>query len=71
MLFNQTKQSEQVMIVEEENRPVLALTHPEFKKRLEDGKLPDGTLVTQMTLIEKFQVITKKELLKINGEPHD
>ncbi len=68
MLFSSSKQSDQLMIVEEENKPVIALTQQEFKKRLEDGKLSDGTLVTQMTVIDKFQVITRKELEKINGD---
>jgi len=67
MLFNTSKSSDQLYMVEEEDRPVMGLTQQEFKKRLDEGKLKDGTLVTQITVIEKFQVITVKELQKING----
>lgn len=67
MLFSTSKASDQLWIVEEEDRPVLALGQQECKKRLDEGKLKDGTLVTQITIIEKFQVITVKELQKVNG----
>lgn len=67
MLFSTSKSSDQLYMVEEEDRPVLALGQQEFKKRLDEGKLKDGTLVTQVTVIEKFQVITVKELQKVNG----
>jgi bacteriocin-like protein len=67
MLFSASKSSDQLYMVEEEDRPVMALTQQDFKKRLDEGKLKDGTLVTQITVIEKFTVITVKELQKING----
>lgn len=65
-LFTTNKQSEQVYLVEEEDKQLLSLNQQDFKKRLEEGKIKDGSLVTQVTIMEKYTVITVKELQRIS-----
>ena len=67
-LFIQSKLSDQLFVVEEEDKPVMVLSHQELVKKLDDGKFKDGTLCTKVTILEKSIIVTRKELQKINGE---
>jgi hypothetical protein len=65
-MFATNKQSEQVYLVEEEDKQLISLNQQDFKKRLEEGKIKDGSLVTQVTIMERYVVITVKELQRIS-----
>jgi len=67
-LFAGAGMSSQLMVIEEEDKNPIALSYQDFVKKLEDGKIKDGALITKVTVMEKFVVITKKELKKINGD---
>jgi hypothetical protein len=65
-MFATNKQSEQVYLVEEEDKQLISLNQQDFKKRLEEGKVKDGSLVTQVTIMDRYVVITVKELQRIS-----
>ena len=66
-LFTGSKISDQLMIVEIENKAPNALSERDFNKALEEGNVKDGTFVTKVSILEKYTVVVVKQLQKING----
>jgi len=67
-LFGQVKQGDILFVVEEEDKPAKTLQIQEFNKLLDDNRIKDLSIVHKIQIMERYKVITKRELLKLNGE---
>jgi len=70
-VFDKHKASDILFFIEEQGGNTFLLSNKEFHDKMESNRIVDGTRVARIQLAEKFEVITKKELKKINGDPEE
>lgn len=67
-IFDAHKVRDVLFFVEETGGASYLLGNKDFHDRIEANKFPDGSRVAKIQLAEKCEVITKKELKKVNGD---
>jgi len=68
-IFDKYKTSDILYYVEEPvGGATYLLNNVHFNEELSKNRFPDGTRVAKVQLSEKYEVLTKKELKKVNGD---